>query len=571
MCGFRQIVRAAILSSILFLAFFQPLYAEWPEAGVQLTNRNIQTTYYEPDSSGGIWVIYEDYEFLSPRPMVQHIDAEGNKLLGPEGMFILEDTTAFGYIYGIQPLSDGGAFAVYDIYEENYVHAQRFSATGEKLLDEESTKVSTNDDFSAFRGFITSNVCGDGADGFWVVFTQALSFDLYYAGMNSDGTVKTGLEFVTTEKDDYGAICEDGNGGFYLLTNCALNETNESLFYNHFDEEGIPVYTGRGIRVFSGMTYSLNSVRALPHPEGGVIVTGRKSDGVAWYQRIAGNDTFVWGDEGIYYMVDASRFTFSPAITSDGSVVFASVASSAYDYRIRFGWITSSGVEKVPFLDNVIMHGDPSYLYGYPAIYNLRFEGQDVPLLFLLRSPMSDTTGLVYRSTAHRIDETGTTDLWAADPHRVGPLPQNSTPLSIHTHSISDGSMLFVFRYLHPTTGHMCYNFYKPDFTGSLGVVPEDGLGNTALPSQIEIVSTYPNPFNSSVTITLHLPTARLFNIEVYDIMGRLVDVLRRESAQSGEVQIIWAPDSSVASGVYFLRVKQDNQISRVRKTVLLR
>jgi rhodanese-related sulfurtransferase len=61
-------------------------------------------------------------------------------------------------------------------------------------------------------------------------------------------------------------------------------------------------------------------------------------------------------------------------------------------------------------------------------------------------------------------------------------------------------------------------------------------------------VQAYPNPFNSSV----HIIAPSKAMIFVYDITGRFVDQLKSH---------VWAPDESVGSGVYFIRIHYSRNI----------
>ncbi len=90
------------------------------------------------------------------------------------------------------------------------------------------------------------------------------------------------------------------------------------------------------------------------------------------------------------------------------------------------------------------------------------------------------------------------------------------------------------------------------------------------LPGRLSL-SVYPNPFNSSVRIEASAGA----NIEIYDINGRLVYEIPVSSRSSGNhrtrsLEVIWQPDKSVASGIYFVRAKAGNKTA-TRKVVYLK
>jgi hypothetical protein len=83
------------------------------------------------------------------------------------------------------------------------------------------------------------------------------------------------------------------------------------------------------------------------------------------------------------------------------------------------------------------------------------------------------------------------------------------------------------------------------------------------LPDEISHTA-YPNPFNSSVTISFALPHDGEAAVTIYDIMGRRVRTLSGGILRAGTNSIVWdATDDSgaaLSSGVYFYRINCDIQ-----------
>jgi hypothetical protein len=82
-------------------------------------------------------------------------------------------------------------------------------------------------------------------------------------------------------------------------------------------------------------------------------------------------------------------------------------------------------------------------------------------------------------------------------------------------------------------------------------------------------LSSYPNPFNSSITIRYSLREPSTVSIEIYDLLGRRIDNLPQGRQQAGNHQIIWQANS-LSSGVYFYRIRGKNY-SDAREMLLLK
>lgn len=76
------------------------------------------------------------------------------------------------------------------------------------------------------------------------------------------------------------------------------------------------------------------------------------------------------------------------------------------------------------------------------------------------------------------------------------------------------------------------------------------------LPDDFAIVRGYPNPFNGQIQLQIRLPERAAIHFAVYDIHGRKVATLARETLPAGEHSYFWNGNSqhgdAVASGIYF-------------------
>jgi hypothetical protein len=98
----------------------------------------------------------------------------------------------------------------------------------------------------------------------------------------------------------------------------------------------------------------------------------------------------------------------------------------------------------------------------------------------------------------------------------------------------------------------------------------ETGLAGTVeLPGRLQLNQNYPNPFNSSTVISVGGEPKEYPEIEIYDILGRLVNRLQ-VADRSGRYnwEGIDFRGEQVSSGIYFYRVSGG---SRIRSMTLLR
>ncbi len=81
----------------------------------------------------------------------------------------------------------------------------------------------------------------------------------------------------------------------------------------------------------------------------------------------------------------------------------------------------------------------------------------------------------------------------------------------------------------------------------------------------------YPNPFGESVTVDFFIDRPILLEVMIFDVSGRLVQMMKKESYERGEHSIVWKPGARVASGVYFLILSNSNKQKQVKIVYLRR
>jgi hypothetical protein len=98
------------------------------------------------------------------------------------------------------------------------------------------------------------------------------------------------------------------------------------------------------------------------------------------------------------------------------------------------------------------------------------------------------------------------------------------------------------------------------------GVWPDD---ENPLPNEITLYQNYPNPFNSQTRIEYYLPKAGHVTVDIFDIMGRKVEMLVEGRKEAGRHTVVWDAGER-SSGVYFYRMNAGEQ-KETRKCLLIK
>lgn len=104
-------------------------------------------------------------------------------------------------------------------------------------------------------------------------------------------------------------------------------------------------------------------------------------------------------------------------------------------------------------------------------------------------------------------------------------------------------------------------------FTNDFQITPAFAVGNwtsndpndvkddpqSTIPKEFTLHQNFPNPFNPSTTIRFGIPRQSSVQVEIFDILGRRIEVLTNGTLAAGFHDVRW--DAGVPSGVYLYRV----------------
>jgi hypothetical protein len=177
------------------------------------------------------------------------------------------------------------------------------------------------------------------------------------------------------------------------------------------------------------------------------------------------------------------------------------------------------------------------------------------------------TSGNNWAITNDGLTLTWDTDDWATDPD---------------ANAIRFGE-LFNFRFdaaTPPTTGPIAIGIFEPGVGTTLllnAAVPQGGATSALVgpdrTAEFELAINEPNPFAGSTEVRFSLGQSRDIRLSVFDIAGRLVQVLAEGPAPAGPTAIRWdGRDTSgrrAAPGVYFFRLESGEDVRTVKGTLL--
>ncbi len=117
----------------------------------------------------------------------------------------------------------------------------------------------------------------------------------------------------------------------------------------------------------------------------------------------------------------------------------------------------------------------------------------------------------------------------------------------------TSGAANYSFSDANPIIGQTLYYRLKQiDFDGTFAY--SEVIEVDALTAAVALHANYPNPFNPSTTITFDLPLQQQASLEVYDLMGRQIEVLADGTLPAGRHEFSF-DGSRLASGIYIYRL----------------
>ena len=98
---------------------------------------------------------------------------------------------------------------------------------------------------------------------------------------------------------------------------------------------------------------------------------------------------------------------------------------------------------------------------------------------------------------------------------------------------------------------------------------PELNINDEMTSNKYNLNDIYPNPFNPSTTVSYSLDISSHIEVSIYDIEGKLVEILQEGTMAPGIHTVNWNPN--VSSGQYFVQLKVNNEIIDTNKALFVK
>jgi hypothetical protein len=150
---------------------------------------------------------------------------------------------------------------------------------------------------------------------------------------------------------------------------------------------------------------------------------------------------------------------------------------------------------------------------------------------------------------------------------------QSLKSLEINPFSNADPKHELMYVYNEWINGVPHVQSLNPEFQGGT-VALESRTPSASLPTEFALSQNVPNPFNPSTVVEYALPKDAQVNLSVYNVLGQHVTTLVDDMQRAGKQTVTWdgtdASGSSVASGVYFYKLRAGD-FSDTKKMLLLK
>ena len=571
---------------------------QWGTKGVGITDSANEVGWPTTvsDGNGGVVLFWNERtvagNYESEKICMQRIDANGNRMLGLNGVDVVTNISEYGLAETIVKDAGGNYVFAYSDYADNKIYARKVNSSG---VHQWGAPVLLNE--AANTGEVEEGLIYPDGSGYIFLWMSEYEVagewgeSIYWQKLNADGT-KNGSNLMlydfppATGPVDHSleGIASDGNGGFYVGVT-EYSSTVAKLYLQHILSNGTKTFAGWGIEVDPSIgkynasgNYVSYGVALASNGTGGVVVswtdTRSGNDGL-YAQNFNSAGTKLWGggsdvavipslvtsnfygnhlqqdsDGNFLFMVtkDAgsnNHHLFTQKLSSTGTVLYpaagvlaSSKASSKYGEMLVVG-NKAVLVWEDYFYDNV----------NNEQVYNIFaqtvFADGTLPVELTSFNASAKTNGaLITWSTASELNNS----------HFIIEKSTDGTAFQVLTSIDGKGTTNETSNYQFTDvnfTQSAYYRLTQVDLNGTKKVYDDLVKYVKALGAN-EKIAVYPNPTTDRVNLNL---SAKGTAVKLIDVNGKTLQT----KTSNGEV--LTFDVRHLSKGVYLLQYTEQNQL----------
>ena len=301
------------------------------------------------------------------------------------------------------------------------------------------------------------------------------------------------------------------------------------------------------------------------------------------------------GKPGVIYSIGCDNAAFdmdSPPFAATNPCVAESFLAKPNGGAVcfigysRWGWVASSWKLEQAFIEYIynqnnnaaeaVRHSKTTFPYYRDLCYGLNYFGD--PEMSVWTDAPQDL-----QFTRSKIKQTGeialaveVSDASSTLSDAIVTITKNGAIVG-QAVSADDGYVNIAFEF--NLTDEFMLTIYKAGYSVDIALlVPEIVLDSEdetggSLPESFALYQNFPNPFNPVTTVRFDVPTSAHVVVEIYNVLGQLINVLLDNQISAGSHEIEWNgvdfAGSNVSSGVYFARLRSPGYSRAIKMSLL--
>jgi hypothetical protein len=556
----------ALTISLLLTAFWVlPALGQWEIGGIRVADVFNAVQWFPhmiQEGEGGVIICWQDSRNGTWDIYAQRVDSSGYLLWGEDGVPVADGPATQDWPVMASD-GQGGAIIAWEQPAASDIYAQRIDSEGQKLWGEEGIVVCTAPDY---QGWL--DITEDGQGGAIMAWederTAENGADIYAQRVDGFGNAlwrENGFPACSLETNQfYPHLISDGDGG--AIIGWEDGRDWAKIYVQKVDAAGNPLWSDNGV------------------PNCVDCITGFLDDDFAVTTDLKGGVILVWADYTDNHLLAdlyAGRLDSLGNLAWDqrGVPVFPGAIRSR-DPRIATDSLSGVVIAGTAARDSVCvqrLNNQGDRYWGENGL-PVSVPGGSVKSLDLISPSQYAVTfsrALTRSSYGAKFDTTGAI-LWDSSGVPFAGPDQGSDSYI----TVGDGAGGLVITWDSFYDGYVyAQRIYPNGKVGGDTTTTVEDYAEIPRPMRFELLQSFPNPFNSTTTISFYVPVDHPdFILKILNIAGRAVRRFDLGQLQKGTNRITWDGKDDkgmpVSSGIYFYSIT-DGCNTKARRMILLK